>query len=172
MMIKGPSISTFLWFARNAEAAAEFYTTLFPGSRIAGISRWGDGGPVPKGSAMTVAFELAGHRITAINGGPHYTLTPAVSLVVSCETQDEIDAYWDALIADGGKPSRCGWLIDRFGLSWQVVPAALGELLTGADPAKAARVGQALMTMGKLDLAALRRAHDEDQAMASGVVTR
>jgi predicted 3-demethylubiquinone-9 3-methyltransferase (glyoxalase superfamily) len=166
MMIQRPSISTFLWFERDAEIAAEFYTNLFPESRITSVARWGDGGPAPKGSVMTVAFELAGHRLTAINGGPHYALTPAVSLVVSCETQDEMDGYWHALIADGGRPSRCGWLVDRFGLSWQVIPAGLGELLTDADPAKSARVGQALMGMEKLDLAALRSAHRGEPAMA------
>lgn len=159
-----PSISTFLWFEQNAEVAAEFYTNLFPDSRVTTIARWGDGGPAPKGSVMTVAFELAGHALTAMNGGPHYRLTPAVSLVVSCDTQEEIDHYWEALIADGGKPSRCGWLEDRFGLSWQVVPSAIGALLTDADPAKAARVGQALMTMQKLDLATLQRAHRGEPA--------
>jgi predicted 3-demethylubiquinone-9 3-methyltransferase (glyoxalase superfamily) len=159
-----PSISTFLWFERNAEVAAEFYSGLFPNSRVTKVARWGDGGPAPKGSVMTVAFELAGHTLTAINGGPHYKLTPAVSLVVSCETQEEIDHYWDALLADGGKPSMCGWLEDRFGLSWQVIPSAIGELLTDPDPAKAARVGGALMTMRKLDLAALQRAHRGEAA--------
>jgi predicted 3-demethylubiquinone-9 3-methyltransferase (glyoxalase superfamily) len=159
VMVRTPSISTFLWFERNAETAVEFYTTLFPNSRITKVARWGDGGPAPKGSVMTVAFELAGHTLTAINGGPHYKLTPAVSLVVSCETQDEIDHYWDALLADGGKPSMCGWLEDRFGLSWQVIPSVIGDLLTDANPAKAARVGRALMAMQKLDLAMLQRAH-------------
>lgn len=163
-MIKTPSISTFLWFERNAESAVEFYTTLFPNSSITKVARWGDGGPAPKGSVMTVAFKLAGHSLTAINGGPHYKLTPAVSLVVSCETQDEIDHYWDALLAGGGTPSRCGWLEDRFGLSWQVIPSAIGDLLTDADPAKAARVGQALMAMQKLDLATLQRAHRGEPA--------
>jgi predicted 3-demethylubiquinone-9 3-methyltransferase (glyoxalase superfamily) len=161
-----PSISTFLWFERNAEAAVEFYTTLFPNSRITKIARWGDGGPAPKGSVMTVAFELAGHKLTALNGGPHYKLTPAVSLVVSCETQDEIDHCWDTLLADGGKPSMCGWLEDRFGLSWQVIPSVIGDLLTDADPAKAARAGRALMSMQKLDLAALQRAHRGELASA------
>lgn len=159
-----PSISTFLWFERGAETAAEYYTSLFPGSRVTKVARWGEGGPAPKGSVMTVAFELGGHRLTAINGGPHYKLTPAVSLVVSCDTQEEIDRYWDALLAGGGRPSRCGWLEDRFGLSWQVIPAALGELLTDADPASAARVGAALMTMQKLDVAALQRAHRGEPA--------
>lgn len=158
-MIKTPSIATFLWFERNAEGAAEFYTSLFPNSRVTKVTRWGDGGPTPEGSVMTVAFELAGQTFTALNGGPHYKLTPAVSLAVSCETQEEIDRYWDALLADGGKPSMCGWLEDRFGLSWQVVPAAIGDLLADPDPAKAARTGQALMTMQKLDLAALQRAN-------------
>lgn len=168
-MIRNPSISTFLWFDRNAETAAEFYTTLFPDSRITKTARWGDGGPAPKGSVMTVAFELAGHALTAINGGPHYKLTPAVSLVVSCETQDEIDHYWDALLVEGGKPSMCGWLEDRFGLSWQVIPSSIGQLLSDPDPAKAGRVGQALMTMQKLDLAALWRAHRGEQANTAGV---
>ena len=163
-MVRTPSISTFLWFERNAEAAVEFYTTLFPNSRITKVARWGDGGPAPKGSVMTMAFELAGHTLTAINGGPRYKLTPAVSLVVSCETQDEIDHYWDALLADGGKPSRCGWLEDRFGLSWQVIPSVIGDLLTDADPGKAARVGRALMTMQKPDLATLQRAHRGEPA--------
>jgi len=158
-MVKTPSITTFLWFERNADVAAEFYTSLFPNSRVTKVTRWGDGGPAPKGSAMTVAFELAGQTFTALNGGPHHKLTPAVSLAVSCETQDEIDRYWDALLADGGKPSMCGWLEDRFGLSWQIVPAAVGDLLGDPDPARAARTGQALMTMQKLDLAALQRAH-------------
>jgi predicted 3-demethylubiquinone-9 3-methyltransferase (glyoxalase superfamily) len=157
-MVKTPSISTFLWFERNADAAAEYYTTLFPDSRITRLTRWGDGGPAPKGSVMTVAFELAGHPLTAINGGPHYRLTPAVSLVVSCASQEEIDRYWDALLAGGGKPSMCGWLEDRFGLSWQVIPSSLGDLLADPDPVRAARVGQAMMGMVKLDLAALERA--------------
>ena len=159
-----PSVSTFLWFERNAEAAVEFYTTVIPNSRITKIARWGDGGPAPKGSVMTVAFELAGHALTAINGGPHYKLTPAVSLVLSCETQAEIDHYWDTLLADGGKPSMCGWLEDRFGLSWQVIPSVIGDLLTDADPGKAGRAGRALMSMQKLDLAALQRAHRGDPA--------
>jgi predicted 3-demethylubiquinone-9 3-methyltransferase (glyoxalase superfamily) len=163
-MVRTPSISTFLWFERNAEAAVEFYTTLFPNSRITKVARWGDGGPAPKGSVMTVAFELARHTLTAINGGPHYKLTPAVSLVVSCVTQDEIDHYWDALLADGGKPSMCGWLEDRFGLSWQVIPSVIGDLLTDADPAKAASVGRALMAMQKLELATLQRAHRDGPA--------
>ena len=158
-MITTPSITTFLWFDRNAEVAAEFYTSLFPNSRITKVARWGDGGPAPKGSVMTVAFELAGQTFTALNGGPHYKLTPAVSLAVSCNTQDEIDRYWDALLADGGKPSMCGWLEDRFGLSWQIVPAAIGDLMGDPDPVKAGRVGQALMKMQKLDLAELQRAH-------------
>jgi predicted 3-demethylubiquinone-9 3-methyltransferase (glyoxalase superfamily) len=158
-MIKTPSITTFLWFDRNAEVAAEFYTSLFPDSRITKVARWGDGSPAPTGSVMTVAFELAGQTFTALNGGPHYKLTPAVSLAVSCNTQDEIDRYWDALLADGGKPSMCGWLEDRFGLSWQIVPAVIGDLLGDPHPVKAGRVGQALMKMQKLDLAELQRAH-------------
>ena len=119
----------------------------------------GDGGPVPKGTVMTAAFELADQTFVAMNGGPHHTLTPAASIVVSCETQEEIDRYWDVLTGDGGRPGQCGWLEDRFGLSWQVVPSTLGDLLADTDPGKAARVGRALMTMTKLDIDALRQAH-------------
>ena len=153
-------VSTFLWFDANAEEAATLYTTLVPNSRITHVARWGDGGPAPKGSVMTVAFDLDGQHFTAINGGPHYKLTPAVSLVLSCDSQAEIDHYWDALLAGGGTASRCGWLEDRFGLSWQVVPSTIGELMGHPDPVRAGRVGKALMTMIKLDLAALERARD------------
>ena len=157
-MSQSPTISTFLWFNGQAEEAADVYTSIF-GGRVTKVTRWSDGGPVPAGTVMTVAFELNGHRYTALNGGPMYQFTPAFSLVVSCKTQDEINRYWDALIADGGRPSRCGWLIDKFGLSWQIVPDDLGALLAGPDPKGAARAGQALMTMDKLDIAALRRAY-------------
>lgn len=157
-MSQSPTISTFLWFNGQAEEAANVYTSLF-GGRVTKVTRWSDGGPVPAGTVMTVAFELNGHRYTALNGGPMYQFTPAFSLVVSCKTQDEINHYWDALIADGGRPSRCGWLIDKFGLSWQIVPEDLGALLAGPDAKGAARAGQALMTMDKLDIAALRRAY-------------
>jgi predicted 3-demethylubiquinone-9 3-methyltransferase (glyoxalase superfamily) len=158
-MTSTPGFSTFLWFDQQAEEAVRFYTSLFPNARITRTARWGEGGPAPKGSVMTVAFELGGQVFTALNGGPHYHFTPAVSIVVSCETQEEIDRYWAALIADGGKAGQCGWLEDRFGLSWQIVPTRLGELLTDADPARAARVGQAMMSMGKIELATLLRAH-------------
>ncbi len=157
-MSQSPTISTFLWFNGQAEEAANVYTSIF-GGRVTKVTRWSDGGPVPAGTVMTVAFELNGHRYTALNGGPMYQFTPAFSLVVSCKTQDEINRYWDALIADGGRPSRCGWLIDKFGLSWQIVPEDLGALLAGPDAKGAARAGQALMTMDKLDIAALRRAY-------------
>ncbi len=157
-MSQSPTISTFLWFNGQAEEAANVYTSLF-GGRVTKVTRWSDGGPVPAGTVMTVAFELNGHRYTALNGGPMYQFTPAFSLVVSCKSQDEINRYWDALIADGGRPSRCGWLIDKFGLSWQIVPEDLGALLAGPDAKGAARAGQALMTMNKLDIAALRRAY-------------
>ena len=152
-----PSISTFLWFERNAEAAAEFYTTLFPNSRITKIARWGDGGPAPKGSVMTVAFELAGHTLTAINGGPHYKLTPAVSLVVSCETQAEIDHYWDKLL-EGGQVIECGWLTDKYGVSWQIVPNILLDMISSTDRAAARRATEAMLKMKKLDIAELKQA--------------
>lgn len=154
-----PRFSTFLWFERDAEQAVAFYTSLFPDARLTATTRWGAGGPGPAGGVMTVGFELGGQRFTAINGGPHYTLTAAVSIVVSCTTQAEIDRYWDALTAHGGKAVQCGWLQDRFGLSWQVLPATLGALLADPDPARAARVGTAMLSMQKIDLAALERAH-------------
>ncbi|MGE0815985.1 MAG: VOC family protein [Vicinamibacterales bacterium] len=160
-----PQFGTFLWFQRDAEQAAEFYTTLFPDARITATTRWGAGGPGPAGSVMTVAFELGGQRFTAINGGPHYTLTGAVSIVVSCATQAEIDRYWAALTSGGGTAVQCGWAQDRFGLSWQVLPASLGALMSDPDPARAGRVGKALLAMQKIDLAALERAHRGEEPL-------
>lgn len=153
-----PKITPFLWFDNNAEEAASFYVGIFKDSRVLSISRYGDAGPGPKGSAMTVAFELAGQRFTGLNGGPHFKFTEAVSFVVSCDTQAEIDEYWEKLTAQGGMPSQCGWLKDRFGLSWQVVPSILPELLT--NPGGGGSVMQALMQMGKLDIAMLKAAAD------------
>jgi predicted 3-demethylubiquinone-9 3-methyltransferase (glyoxalase superfamily) len=154
-----PKISPFLWFHDQAEQAATFYVSLFPRSRIVKVARYGEGGPMPAGTAMTVQLELDGQAITALNGGPHYTLSPAFSFVIDCKDQDEVDHFWNRLIADGGQESQCGWLTDRFGLSWQVVPSVLAELLTDRDPARARRAMEAMMTMRKLDIAALQRAH-------------
>lgn len=153
------TITPFLWFDSQAEEAAQFYVSIFPNSRIVKVVRYGAAGPGPAGSAMTVAFELDGLSFVALNGGPHFKFTEAISFVVNCETQDEIDFYWDKLSAGGGEV-QCGWLKDRFGLSWQVVPPALAELLGDPDPQKSTRVMQAMLGMKKLDLAALRRAYE------------
>jgi predicted 3-demethylubiquinone-9 3-methyltransferase (glyoxalase superfamily) len=150
------AITPFLWFDSNAEEAAKFYVSIFGNSRINHISRYGDAGPGPKGSVMVVAFELAGQRFTAINGGPAYKLDEAFSLLVDCTDQADIDRLWAAL-GEGGSHNVCGWLKDRFGLSWQINYAGLPELMSG-DPAKAGRVMAAMMKMTKVDVQALRDA--------------
>ncbi|HXI20791.1 MAG TPA: VOC family protein [Gemmatimonadales bacterium] len=151
-------ITPFLWFDGRAEEAMQFYTAIFPNSRILSLSRAGAAGPVISGT-----FELAGRPFMALNGGPTYQFTPAISLFVSCRTQAEIDDYWDRLLAGGGEPTRCGWLKDRFGLSWQVVPTVLGRLLGDPDREKAGRAMQAMLQMVKLDIAALERAFEGRQ---------
>lgn len=153
------TVTPCLWFDGDAEEAAEFYVSLVPHSRVTEISRYGPGAPMPEGMVMTVAFELAGSRYTALNGGPEYRLTPAISLQLSAADQDEVDRYW-ALLCEGGEPGPCGWLTDRFGLSWQVVPEALPALMADPDPVRARAARQALMKMSKIDLAALREAAD------------
>lgn len=149
-------ITPFLWFDGQAEEAARFYCSIFPNARILTNVASGEDKP---GAVMVVGFELDGQRFTALNGGPHYTFTPAVSFVVDCETQAEVDHYWDALCA-GGEPQRCGWLKDRFGLSWQIVPRQLRDYLGDPDPARAGRVMAAMMTMSRIDIEGLRRAHE------------
>jgi predicted 3-demethylubiquinone-9 3-methyltransferase (glyoxalase superfamily) len=151
-------ITTYLWFNDNAEDAARFYTSIFPKSRINKVSRWGKGGPAPEASVMSVSFELFGQSFIGLNGGPHYTFSPATSQFLSCDSQEEVDAYWNRLL-DGGKPNRCGWIDDKFGLTWQIIPTALMELMSDPDPVKAGRVTQAMMAMVKIDTAALKRAH-------------
>ena len=146
-------ITPFLWFNDNAEEAANFYASVFPNSKINDIARMGDGGP-----ALTVAFTLDGENFVGLNGGPVHAFTEAVSFVIDCETQEEVDRYWEALTVDGGQPGDCGWLKDRFGLSWQVVPRQLPELLTDPDPAPAQRALQAMMQMHKIDIATLETA--------------
>jgi predicted 3-demethylubiquinone-9 3-methyltransferase (glyoxalase superfamily) len=153
------TITPFLWFDHQAEAAANFYISIFPNSRITGIARYGEAGPGALGCIMTVGFELDGQPYTALNGGPHFKFNEAVSFVVHCKSQQEVDHYWDRLV-EGGAPSQCGWLKDRYGLSWQIVPDALIRLLQDPDAAKAGRVGRALMKMVKLDIGALQRAYD------------
>ena len=150
-------ITPFLWYDSEAEEAATLYTSLFPNSTILAVNRYGAAGPGPEGSAMTVTFELDGQRVVALNGGPAHPLTEAFSFTVACETQEEVDRYWDALSA-GGEEGPCGWLKDRFGLSWQIVPNALPRLLGDPDPGRAQRAMQAMLQMRKLDIAALEAA--------------
>jgi predicted 3-demethylubiquinone-9 3-methyltransferase (glyoxalase superfamily) len=151
-------ITPFLWFDNQAEEAANHYVSIFGNSRILKTVRYGESGPGPKGAVMTVSFEINGQQFTALNGGPKFGFSEAISFVVSCETQAEIDSLWERLSA-GGKESRCGWLKDRYGLSWQLVPTVLPELLGDKDSARAQRAMQAMLKMGKLDIAALKRAH-------------
>ena len=158
-MARTQKITTFLWFNGNAEEAVEFYTAVFADSRVTNVARWGEGGPAPQGSVMTIAFELEGQQFIALNGGPQFSFTPAISLFVSCDSQPEVDELWTKLLAGGGKPNRCGWLDDRFGLSWQIVPSALIELMSDPDAKASGRVAQALMGMQKIDIARLRQAH-------------
>ena len=151
-------ITPCLWFDGNAEEAANFYASVFKNAKIDKISRYGDSGPGPKGSVLTVSFELEGLEFTALNGGPKYKFTEAISLHVDCKSQEEVDYYWDKL-SEGGEIIQCGWLKDKFGLSWQIVPTALIEKLNDSDPAKASRVMQAMMQMKKLDIAELQKAY-------------
>jgi predicted 3-demethylubiquinone-9 3-methyltransferase (glyoxalase superfamily) len=153
-------ITPFLWFDRQAEEAAAFYASIFPNSRVVKVIRYGGAGPGPAGSAMTVEFELEGQSFVALNGGPHFKFTEAISFVVNCQTQEEVDEYWEKL-SEGGTPVECGWLKDKFGLSWQIVPTALPKLLSDPDPEKAQRVMKAMLTMTKLDISALEQAYDE-----------
>ena len=150
-------ITPFLWFDSNAEEAALFYTSIFKNSEILNVSRYGDAGPGDKGAVMVVNFQLEGQQFTALNGGPQFKFSEAFSFVVNCETQKEIDEYWNKLTSGGGRESECGWLKDKFGFSWQIVPAALGKLMSG-DPKKANRVMQAVLQMKKLDIATLEEA--------------
>jgi predicted 3-demethylubiquinone-9 3-methyltransferase (glyoxalase superfamily) len=152
-------ITPFLWFNDNAEEAMNFYVSIFKNSRIVSVSRYGEGGPGPKGQVMTGTFELEGQRFMALNGGPLFKFTEAISLFVDCEGQPEVDSLWEKLSA-GGEKSRCGWLKDKFGVSWQVIPKALGQLMGDKDPEKSKRVMMAMLQMGKIDVQALQRAYD------------
>ena len=163
-------ITSFLWFDSQAEDAAKFYTAIFKGSKIGGVSRYDEEGAKaagrPKGSVMTVPFELEGQAFTALNGGPHFQFSGAISFVVNCETQDEVDYFWEKLSA-GGQEVQCGWLTDRFGVSWQVVPTVLVELLQDKDPEKSKRVMAAMLKMKKIEIAALKRAYEGRTASAA-----
>ena len=156
-------ITPFLWFNGQAEEAASFYTSIFKKSKIGVVRRYGEAGPGPKGSAMSVEFQLQGEEFIALNGGPQFQFTPAVSFFVNCETQDEVDDLW-ARLSDGGKTQQCGWLTDKFGLSWQIIPTALGRLLADKDAQKSARVMRAMLQMTKIDIKGLERAAEQRDA--------
>lgn len=153
-------IIPFLWFDDKAEEAVNLYTSIIKNSKIKEISRYGEAGPGPAGSVMVINFELDGQEFQALNGGPVFKFNESVSFVINCETQEEVDYLWDRLTADGGEESMCGWLKDKFGLSWQIVPTALGKLMSDPDPVKAQRVTQAMLKMIKLDIAGLQRAYE------------
>ena len=153
-------ITPFLWYDTQAEEAANFYVSVFKNSKVLGVVRYGDVGPGPKGSVMTVEFELEGLKFVGLNGGPHFKFTEAISFVVNCETQEEVDYFWQKLIADGGAESQCGWLRDKYGLSWQVVPTILIELFKDKDAEKSQRVMKAMLQMKKIDIETLKQAYE------------
>jgi predicted 3-demethylubiquinone-9 3-methyltransferase (glyoxalase superfamily) len=153
-------ITPFLWFDTQAEEAMNFYISIFKNSKVVGVSRWGEAGPVPKGTVMSATFELDGQKFMALNAGPQFKFTEAISFFVNCETQEEVDEFWENL-SEGGEKSRCGWLKDKFGLSWQIIPSALGEMLNDKDPQKSKRVMEAMMQMGKIDIKILKQAYDQ-----------
>ena len=157
-MSHAQKVSTCLWYDRQAEEAANFYVSLLPSSRVTGVSRYGAEGPMPEGTALIVGFELAGTAFIALNGGPHFTFTEASSMVVTCETQTEIDALWSQLTSDGGSEAQCFWLKDRYGLSWQIVPSRLHEWMTSDDTLAAARVMSVVMASVKPEIARLEAA--------------
>jgi predicted 3-demethylubiquinone-9 3-methyltransferase (glyoxalase superfamily) len=154
-------ITPFLWFDGQAEEAMNFYVSIFPNSRIVSVRRYGEAGPGPKGTVMTGTFELDGQEFHALNGGPQYTFSPAISLFVNCETQPEVDELWEKL-SEGGAWQRCGWLQDKYGLCWQIIPSILGELLGDPDAAKANRVMRAMLQMEKIDIDGLKRAYAQE----------
>jgi predicted 3-demethylubiquinone-9 3-methyltransferase (glyoxalase superfamily) len=158
-----PALTPMLWFDTEAEQAAEFYTSVFPRSKIVEVTRYGSAGPRSEGMVMTVAFELDGQTFVALNGGPDFSFSEAISFVVDCETQEEVDTYWEAL-SDGGEEGPCGWLKDRFGVSWQVTPTALPKLLADPDTEKAQRVMAAMLEMRKIDIEGLERAAEQAPA--------
>jgi len=152
-------ITPFLWFDDQAEEAMNFYVSIFKNSKVEGVSRYGEGGPGPKGMVMTATFQLDGQEFMALNGGPEFPFTEAISFFVSCETQQEVDELWEKL-SEGGEAGRCSWLKDKFGLSWQIIPTALGELLSDKDAGKAGRVMEAMLQMNKIDIQVLKRAYE------------
>ena len=159
MTVAKQKITPFLWFDGKAEEAANFYVSVFKNSKVVQLTRYGDAGPGPKGTVMSAIFQLEGQRFYALNAGPQFKFSPAISLFVDCETQQEVDELWEKLSA-GGKTNRCGWLDDKFGLTWQIIPTTLGRLLQDKDAAKANRVMKAMMQMDKIDIARLQQAYD------------
>jgi predicted 3-demethylubiquinone-9 3-methyltransferase (glyoxalase superfamily) len=154
-----PKITPFLWFDNRAEEAMNFYVSIFKNSKILSVSRYGEGGPGEKGTVMTGTFQLDGQEFFALNGGPEFTFTPAISFFVNCETQQEVDELWDKL-SEGGEKGRCGWLKDKYGLSWQIIPSVLGELMQDKDAEKANRVMMAMLQMDKIDIKILKQAYE------------
>ena len=151
-------ITPFLWFDGKAEEAMRFYVSIFKNSKVGSITRYGDAGPGPKGTVMVVTFQLDGQEFIALNGGPQFTFSPAISLVVNCDTQGEVDAFWEKL-SGGGEKLQCGWLKDKYGLSWQIVPTVLGEMMQDKDEEKSQRVMKAMLQMNKIDIARLKQAY-------------
>lgn len=160
MIMPTQKITPFLWFDDKAEEAMNFYVSIFKNSRITSVSRYGDAGPGPRGTVMTGTFQLEGQEFMALNGGPHFKFTEAISLFVNCETQQEVDELWEKLTA-GGQESQCGWLRDKYGLSWQIIPSALGKMLNDKDPKKSQRVMKAMLQMKKIDIKDLQEAYDQ-----------
>jgi predicted 3-demethylubiquinone-9 3-methyltransferase (glyoxalase superfamily) len=158
-------ITPFLWFDNQAEEAVNFYTSVFKNSRINGMSRYGDEGPGPKGTVMVATFQIEGQEFMALNGGPQFKFTPAISFMVHCDTQEEIDELWEKLTSNGGQEVECGWLTDRFGLSWQITPKVFGKMMQDKDPAKTRRVMQAMMQMKKMDISKLEQAYSGEAAV-------
>jgi predicted 3-demethylubiquinone-9 3-methyltransferase (glyoxalase superfamily) len=154
-------ITPFLWFDDKAEEAMNFYVSVFKNSKVVSVSRSGEGGPGPKGKVMSATFQLDGQDFLALNGGPQFQFTPAISFFVNCETQREVDELWEKL-SEGGKPERCGWLKDKYGLSWQIIPSVLGQMLGDKDARKSKRVMQAMLQMNKIDIAKLKAAYDQE----------
>ena len=152
-------ITPCLWFDGKAEEAMKFYLSIFKNGKVTNVMHYGEAGPGPKGSVLAVTFELEGQEFMGLNGGSGYHFTPAISMFVKCKTQAEVDHYWEKLLAGGGKPVQCGWLTDKYGVSWQIVPAALGDMLQDKDAVKAQRAMQAMMKMVKLDIAVLEKAY-------------
>jgi predicted 3-demethylubiquinone-9 3-methyltransferase (glyoxalase superfamily) len=153
-------ITPFLWFDGNAEEAMNFYVSIFKNSKVLRVARYGDAGPGPKGTVMVASFQLEGQEFQALNGGPEYKFTPAISLFVNCETQQEVDGLWEKL-SEGGRIDQCGWLQDKFGLSWQIIPALLPRLLSDKDPKKSGSVMKAMLQMKKIDSKKLQQAYDQ-----------